>query len=209
MPFGWYSKMDKGFTVDDIAAREGARVDRPQKRLNNQKQQSAADTAQTQKVGNTRIIIENVNGGVKMDMHYLNALIPCSQFGFISQIVRVGFLLQNFKKPIIQNRNPGSETGNHQGRPSRAEIRWYGATDEGLIDYRGSVGLWGLKCEKDRFAELQQMEAHKDKSEIDIGEMVLQERWDLKKREELYALDGREYTGEKFNEELYQLHGVN
>ncbi len=213
VPFGWYGKMDKGFTVEDIAAREGARVDRPQKRLRNQKQQSAADTAQTQKVGNTRIIIENVNGGVKMDMRYLNALIPCNQYGIISQIVRVGFLLQNFKKAFIQNRNPDigvdGDTDNEQGRPCRAEIRWYGTTDAGLTDYRGSVGLWGLKCEKDRFAKLQQMEEHKDKSEIDIGEMVLQERWDLKKREELYALDGREYTGEKFNQELYEFHGVN
>ena len=44
---------------------------------------------------------------------------------------------------------------------------------------------------------------------VEISEMVLSERWDLKKREELYALDGREYEGDKFREDLYEKHGVN
>lgn len=209
IPFGHTGKMDKGFPVDNIAAREGVIIDRPQKRRQNQKQQSAIDTAQTQKIGNTRIIIENVNGGVKMDVRYLNALIPCTQFGIISKVVRIGFLLQNFKKPFIQNRNPDGASDTQEGRPCRAEIRWYGATDAGLSDVRGSINLWGYKCEKERYAQLRSMEEHKDKSEVEIGEMALNERWDLKLREELYQMHNRVYDGEKFNQELYESHGVN
>jgi len=50
---------------------------------------------------------------------------------------------------------------------------------------------------------------HKDKSDIEIGEMVLSECWDKKHLEELYQLDNREYTGEKFRQDLYEEHGVN
>ena len=48
----------------------------------------------------------------------------------------------------------------------------------------------------------------KDKSDIEIGEMVLSECWDKKHLEELYQLDNREYAGEKFREDLYEEHGV-
>jgi hypothetical protein len=206
VPFGHTCKVDKGFIVNLIAAREGVVIDRPQKRKKNQKQQSAVDTAQTQKIGNTRIIIENVNGGVKTDLRYLNALIPCHQFPIISQIVRIGFLLQNFKKPIIQHVNPDSKPDGNI--PCRAEVRWGGAECPGLIDIRGHVHKWGLKDEIKRFAELQSMDRHKDKSKIEIGEMVLSECWDKKNLEELYELDHREYTGEKFRQDLYEEHGT-
>jgi len=209
IPFGNTGKVDKGFTIENIAAREGVIIDRPPKRRKNQKQQSAIDTAQTQKIGNTRIIIENVNGGVKMDLRYLNALIPCTQYSIISKIVRIGFLLQNFKTPFIQNRNPDSVSDAQEGRPCRAEIRWHGATDAGLSDVRGSIHLWGYKCEIERHKQLSMMDKHKDKSVVEISEMVLNERWDLKLREELYQLDDRVYDGDKFNQELYESHGVN
>ena len=71
-------------------------------------------------------------------------------------------------------------------RPCRAEIRWYGATDVGLRDVRDNVRLWGLKCEIKRHAELSAMEEHKDKSAIEISEMVLAEQWDIRKRDELH-----------------------
>ena len=210
VPFGNTCETDKGFIVDNIASREGVRIDRPQKQKRYQKQQSAIDTAQTQKIGNTRIIIENVNGGVKSDVRYLNALIPCHQFGIISQIVRIGFLLQNFKKPLIQNNNPDSKLdASAKGVPCRAEVRWHGATCAGLSDVRGSIYKWGLNCEIERHGKLHKTEEHRDKSMVEISEMVLSERWDLKKREELYALDGREYKGDKFRQDLYEKHGVN
>lgn len=207
VPYGHTCKVDKGFIVNLIAAREGVIVDRPQKRQRNQKQQSAVDTAQTQKIGNTRIIVENVNGGVKTDVRYLNALIPCHQFPIISQIVRIGFLLQNFKKPLVQHVNP--DLKNLKGIPCRAAVRWGGAECPGLVDIRGHVRKWGLTCEKERFAELKGMGHHKDKSDIEIGEMVLSECWDKKHLEELYQLDNREYAGEKFRQDLYEEHGVN
>ena len=103
VPFGHTVKVDKGFIVDNIAAAEGVVVDRPQKRLKKQVQQTTVDTSQTQKVGNTRIVVENINGEVKGGIRYLNVLIPCLQFGIILQVVQVGYLLQNFKKSIIQN----------------------------------------------------------------------------------------------------------
>lgn len=53
------------------------------------------------------------------------------------------------------------------------------------------------------------MEQHKEKSVEDISEMVLNERWDLKLREDLYKRHDRVYEGEKFNQELYEQHGVN
>ena len=45
--FGHTAKADKGFIVDSEAAEEGVLVNRPQKRMCKQIQQSAADTCQT------------------------------------------------------------------------------------------------------------------------------------------------------------------
>ena len=195
IPFGCTAKVDKGFLVDNEDAVGGIVIDCPQKRLKKQVQQSSADTGQTQKVGNTRIVIENVNGKVKGSVRLLNALIPCSQFSIISKIVRVGFLLQNFKKPIIQRRNP-SEGTIDENRPCRAEIRWYGATDVGLVDVRvrGNVRLWGLKSEVELHDRLSKMPIHRDKSPVEISEIVLAKRLDLEKRRELYrVVHGIEY----------------
>ena len=193
VPFGHTCKVDKGFIADNLAAGEGVILDRPQKRLKKQVQQSTVDTSQTQKVGNTRIIVENVNGELKLHIRHLNVLIPCVQFGIISKIVRIGYLLQNFKRAIIQNRDPDATTIN-ANRPCRAEVRYHGAPDVGLRDVRDNVRLWGLKCEIARHAVLS--EQHKDKSAIEISEMVLAERWDLIKRKELYErVHKRMYDG--------------
>lgn len=156
VPFGGKVKVDKGFLVDNEAAAEGVKLDRPQLRKQKQVQQSSVDTAQTQKIGNTRIIIENVNGELKLQIRYLNVLVPTLQFGIVSKLVRIGFLIQNFKKAIIQNRDPGEVAGHD--RPCRAEIRWYGAFDVGLRDVRPLVKMWGLKCEIKRHAELSAMD---------------------------------------------------
>ena len=195
VPFGNTCKVNKDFTVDNLAAMESIVIDRPQKRLKKQVQQSSVDTSQTQKIGNTRIIVENVNGELKLQIRYLNVLIPCLQFGIISKIVRVGYLLQNFKKAIIQNNNPGVSLP-EGGRPCRGEIRWYGATDAGLRDVRDNVWLWSLTCEIDRHAKLSEKEENQNKSPIEISKMVLNERWDLKMRKQLYELDGRNYGGD-------------
>lgn len=193
VPFGHTTKVDKGFIVDNLAADDGVMVDRPKKRQRNQIQQSSVDTSQTQKIGNTRIVVENVNGELKLQIRMLNVLIPCNQFPIISKIVRIGYLLQNFKLAIIQDVNPADKTP-EGGRPCRAEIRWYGASDVGLRDVRDNVRLWGLKVEIDRHAELTAQ--FPEKSPTDISEMVLAERWDLKLRKELYReVHDIEYDG--------------
>ena len=149
IPFGHTCKVDKGFIIDNEAAEEGVILDRPQKRLRKQIQQSSIDTCQTQKIGITCIIAENVNDEFKLHIRYLNVLIATLQFGIISKIVCFGYLLQNLKKSIIQNRDPKDEVPNG-GRPCRAEVRWYGATNAGLRDVRDNIRLWGLQCEIDR-----------------------------------------------------------
>ena len=204
--FGNTAKVDKRFLVNNIAAGEGVDIDRPDKRKRKQVQQSSVDTSQTQKIGNTRIIVENVNGDCKLQIRHLNVLIPCHQFGVISKIVRIGYLLQNFKCAVIQNRVPvlpGSNVDDadvdgvsDDGRPCRGEIRWYGATDNGLRDVRDNICLWGMNCEIKRHQELSGKEENKNKSPIEISEMILNERWDLNMRRQLHqALYNREYDG--------------
>ena len=60
--------MDKGFPVGNEAVKDGVKIDRPAKRKRNQVKQSSVDTSQTQKIGNTRIVVENVNGEMKLQI---------------------------------------------------------------------------------------------------------------------------------------------
>lgn len=109
VPFGHTLKTDKGFLIDNQAAAEGCYNDRPPKRQRKQVQLSAEDTGCTQNKGNLRITVENVNGGVKNKFRFLLDLVKCLQFGSISKVVRIRYLMQNFSKPIIQNHNYASD----------------------------------------------------------------------------------------------------
>ena len=129
------------------------------------------DTLQTQKVGNTRIGVEHINGEVKGGIWHLNVLIPCLQFGIISQVVQVGYLLQNFKMSIIQNRFPDENQHLDVGRPCQAEVRWYVATDDGLRDVRGNIRLWGLKSEIELHERMSAADEHNNKTAIEISEL--------------------------------------
>jgi len=96
--------------------------------------------------------------------------------------VRSGYLIQNFKKAIIQNHNTRDNKDEIEGgRPCRAEIRWFGANHAGLRDVRGNVRMWGMKCEIERHAELSAMDVHRTKSPTEISMLALNERCDLKK----------------------------
>ena len=62
------------------------------------------------------------------------------------------FSAERFGKLANLIRNPKGGDNNDDepsdiGRPCRGEIRWYGATDVGLRDYRPDVHTWGMKDE--------------------------------------------------------------
>jgi hypothetical protein len=61
-------------------------------------------------------------------------------------------LLQNFHPALIHGQSMEGTEDNP--RPCRAGIRWCGATDEGLLDVRGMINLWGSKREREHFAQL-------------------------------------------------------
>jgi hypothetical protein len=95
---------------------------------------------------------------------------------------------------LITKRDNGKETD--FGRPCRAAVRLFGATDVGLDDVRGDVSLWGLNEEVTKFQQLSAMEEHKNKSPQEIGEMVLSMNMPYVFRKELYQkYHGREYDG--------------
>ena len=106
------------------------------------------------------------------------------------------FEFEKKKLPPAKKTNPNEPTPSG-GRPCRAEIRWYGATDAGLRDVRSNIRLWGMKSEIARHTELSEMPEHASKSATEISEIVLDEQWDLKKRQELYRdVHGYEYVEE-------------
>jgi hypothetical protein len=79
--------VDKGFLTDNVCAEIGIGCARPPKKLKRQVQQSAEDTAHTQKVGNTRIVVEQVNGGGKMSCRCFDGTIPLLQLGLAPKIL--------------------------------------------------------------------------------------------------------------------------
>ena len=60
-------------------------------------------------------------------------------------------------------------------RSCKAEIRYYGATDDGLTDIRCDVALWGTNTEIRRWHELRESPANVKKTDIEISESVLKE----------------------------------
>ena len=81
--------------------------------------------------------------------------------------------MQNFRPAVIRGQSTTEETTDEgekkrKSRPCRAEIRWYGATDEGLSDYRGDVHLWGNVDEVLRLHEMNRL--HPTLTKIELGE---------------------------------------
>ena len=169
IPAGMAVEVDKGFIIDNACAELGIICIRPVKKQKGQTQQSKVDTALTQKVGKTRIPIEQANGQMKRSTRYFDGSIPLLQLGLANLIFRVSYLLQNFKVGFIQERHPNEAPS--VGRPSKAEIRWYGATDDGLVDIRPDVVLWGTDKEIARWKELRALEDNNDLTDTDISEI--------------------------------------
>ena len=95
-------EVDKGLLIENECALLGIGCVRPMKMVDGQKQQSADDAALTQKVGKSRIVIEQKNGQMKGGTDYFDKTIPVCQLGLADAIFRAGFLLQNFKVAFIQ-----------------------------------------------------------------------------------------------------------
>jgi hypothetical protein len=152
IPFGAQGEVDKGFLSENDAIQLGVGLVRPAKCLDNQVQQSATDTARTQKVGNTRIAVEQLNGGSKASCNFFNSNIKILQLGLAPIIVKVVFLMQNFRPGYVQGRRVRKD--DQEGRPCRGEVRWYDATEDGLFDARGDPKLWATLSELKRWNEL-------------------------------------------------------
>lgn len=78
----------------------------------------------------------------------------------------------------------------NKGRPCKAEIRWHGALESGLVDVRADIVLWGTASEIERWHELRDLETNKELSNTEISELVLAEDWPTKlKRIHIEQLD--------------------
>ena len=139
----------------------------PQQKMKRQLQQNERDTANTQKTGNTRIVNEQLHGGAKRSSRYLQHELPLLQLPLVSLLVKVVFLFQNLHPGYVQGRARG--TG--EGRPCRAEVRYYGADEDGLFDARPYIDLWACETEKAKWRELRRQ--HPEKSTTEISDMVL------------------------------------
>ncbi|EJK68248.1 hypothetical protein THAOC_10592 [Thalassiosira oceanica] len=127
IPFGCAVEVDKGFMIDNDCALLGIMCMRPQKFIKHQQQQSKEDVAGTQKIGNTRITIEQVNGQMKISTNFFDKRIKILQIGLADKIFRSSYLLTNFKLGFIQGRvvqtAANGKPVSQPPRPCKAEIR--------------------------------------------------------------------------------------
>ena len=82
---------------------------------------------------------------------------------------------------FIQGRDNKAAAG---PRHCKAKVRYYDGTDDGLIDVRPMIELWGLETEIARWHELRSMSGNAALSDTDISELVLDEDWPSKLRKE-------------------------
>jgi len=57
----------------------------------------------------------------------------------------------------------------------QGQERWYGDTDAGLRNVPDNIRLWGLEYEIQRHAKFSAMDTHKNKTSIEISDIVLSE----------------------------------
>ena len=179
IPFGCAVEVDKGFLIENDCALLGIHCIRPMKMLQLQTQQSKEDVALTQKVGKTRIPIEQINGQMKNSASFFDKRISLHHIGLADLICRCSYLLQNFKLGFIQQ-----HSGTKKGRPCKAHIRWYDGEDDGLIDIRPFVEMWGTTSEIKRWNEIREMPGNEDLTREEISEIVLAEDWPTRLRKE-------------------------
>ena len=96
------------------------------------------DAALTQTVDKTRFVSEQCNGQMNQATDYVDSKIELQQTGLADLIVRSSFLLKYFKLSFIQET---PEDVLKTGRPRKAEIRWHGGTDNGLVGVYPTVEI--------------------------------------------------------------------
>ena len=112
-------EVDKGFLIENKCALLSLVCVRPMKMIPHQTKQSKEDADLTQKVGKTRIVIEQCNGQTKQALIFFDCQIKVQQIGLADRLFREGFLLQSFKVPSIQERSDDAPNTN---RPCKAKI---------------------------------------------------------------------------------------
>ena len=61
-----------------------------------------------------------------------------------------------------------------------AEVRWYGATGNVLVDVRTEVELWGLESEIAGWHKLCKMDGNQNLTDNQVLEIMLEEYWPSK-----------------------------
>jgi len=96
---------DKGFLIENLAAKFGIQIYRPSTFRDNLKQQGRGNTEKTQTVGNTRIIIEQVNKEGKTEFRLFRGKFPIQMKDLLTPLMRNGFMMANFRRPKIIGRS--------------------------------------------------------------------------------------------------------
>ena len=104
IPFGCAVEVDKGFLIENDCALIGVVCIRPMKLMKGQTQQSKEDAHLTQKVGKTRIPVEQANGQMKRSTGFFDKNVRVDQIGLADLIFRASYLLTNFKLLIKPRR---------------------------------------------------------------------------------------------------------
>jgi hypothetical protein len=137
--FGDVVEVDKGFLIDNYCAKFGVDTLRPTKMQPNQRQQSEEDSGKIHKIGNHRILVEQINNLAKSCNRYFRGPSPLSQAPMVSIFMRTAFFFSNFKVPFTH----GITTGNTKGRHCKMAVQWAGfPSDEKTCDARARPELW-------------------------------------------------------------------
>ncbi len=95
--------------------------------------------------------------------------------------------MQNFRPGYVQGRRKKA-SDKTDGRPCRAEVRWYDATEDGLFDARPTPQLWATRSEMERWSELRRENESPSDTAISILVQVLKENIPERLRTEIKSI---------------------
>ena len=163
--------VDRGFCIENLAAKKKIIVIRPQKKMRNQTQFSAADANMQHKVGTTRIVIEQKNSHAKKRCGYLQRVTPATQFDMLSAIVRIAFCMTNFNAPVT----PGVDCGATGNRACCAGVLWLGHDEPETVNALFEPELWCSKSQLALHRRLSQILTGSSFNAALVSELVLVE----------------------------------